>query len=77
MKKLLIAVIIVLAVALLIFLAFGLSMQNKASVGIIGGADGPTAIFVTGSVLTTLTPVIAIILIAAVVIGIVLHKKKK
>lgn len=77
MKKLLIAVIIVLAVSLLIFLAFGLSMQNKASVGIIGGADGPTAILVTGSVLTTLTPVIAIILIATVVIGIVLHKKKK
>ena len=77
MKKLLIAVIIVLAVALLIFLAFGLSMQNKASVGIIGGADGPTAILVTGSILTTLAPIIAIILIAAVVIGIVLHKKKK
>ncbi|MBE6695896.1 MAG: sodium ion-translocating decarboxylase subunit beta [Ruminococcaceae bacterium] len=50
MKKLLIAVAIVLAVALLCFLAFGLSMQNKASVGIIGGADGPTAILITESI---------------------------
>ncbi len=77
MKKLLIAFIIVLAVALTIALCFGVNMKNNASVGIIGGADGPTAIFVSGSVVFgALIPVVAVILLAAVIIGIVLRKKK-
>ena len=39
--------------------------MNASSIGIIGGADGPTAIFVTGSPVGT----ILMMLSAAVVIG--------
>lgn len=48
-------------------------MKEAASIGIIGGADGPTAVFVTG------TPIWLIALAAAafVVVGIVLWLSKK
>ena len=75
MKKLLIAVAIALAIAFLIFLAFGLSVQNKASIGIIGGADGPTAILVTGSLFASLVPVALLALLVAVIVAIILYKK--
>ena len=45
-------------------------------VGIIGGADGPTAILVSGSVLGALIPLVAVILLATVILGIAFHKKK-
>jgi len=50
-------------------------MNQAASIGIIGGADGPTAIFVSGAF--PLLPVIAggVVLIAAVVIAIAFFKK--
>ncbi|HPM48129.1 MAG TPA: sodium ion-translocating decarboxylase subunit beta, partial [bacterium] len=35
-------------IAFLIAMLLGFSIQEAASIGIIGGADGPTAIFVTG-----------------------------
>ncbi len=76
MKKIIIPIIFVLLVALLIFLALGFSMKNNASVGIIGGADGPTAIFVSGGVLSALIPLVAVILLATVILGIAFHKKK-
>lgn len=76
MKKIIIPIIFVLLVALLIFLVLGFSMKNNASVGIIGGADGPTAIFVSGSVLGALIPLVAVILLATVILGIAFHKKK-
>lgn len=50
--------------------------HEKASIGIIGGADGPTAIFVTGNWLSTL------LLIAGGICGLIaivtiLKKRKK
>ena len=42
-------------------------MKEAASIGIIGGADGPTAIFITGNplplLLTAAVPVIAAVLL--------------
>ena len=42
------------AIAFVIAIALGFSPQEAASIGIIGGADGPTAIYVT----TRLAPAI-------------------
>ncbi|MBR3972801.1 MAG: sodium ion-translocating decarboxylase subunit beta [Oscillospiraceae bacterium] len=48
-------------------------MKEAASIGIIGGADGPTAIMVSGDP----TAFIAIAVIAIAVIGIVVWKLMK
>jgi len=48
---------------------------DKVSVGVIGGADGPTAIFVSSSVNWGLVAGAAVILAAIVVF--VIRKKKK
>ena len=45
------------------------------SLGIIGGADGPTAIFVTGSAASAILPVIS--LLAVILLVILLLKKKQ
>lgn len=46
---------VVLAAALL---PFGLSSQSSASVGVIGGADGPTSIYVTGTPFQSLVQIL-------------------
>lgn len=46
--------------AFLIAIALGFNMQEAASIGIIGGADGPTAIFITGMMAPYLLGAIAI-----------------
>ena len=45
--------------------------SNAASIGIIGGADGPTAIFLTGDIQSLVLGVIAaaMLVIAAIVIA--------
>lgn len=48
-------------------------MKEAASIGIIGGADGPTAVFVAGNP----TAMITITVIAVLVIGIVVWKLMK
>lgn len=48
------------AMAFLIAIALGFTPQEAASIGIIGGADGPTAIFVTTRLAPLLLPAIAI-----------------
>lgn len=48
-------------------------MNESASIGIIGGADGPTAVFITGDP----TALIVIVLVAAVIIGAIIWKLKK
>ena len=45
------------------------------TIGIIGGADGPTAIFVTGNSLPAI--VAPVILIAAVILIVCIFRKKK
>jgi len=48
------------AVAFLIAIALGFTPQEAASIGIIGGADGPTAIFLSTKLAPDLLPAIAI-----------------
>lgn len=48
------------AVAFLVAIALGFSPQEASSIGIIGGADGPTAIFLTSKLAPDLLPAIAI-----------------
>lgn len=47
-------------VAFVLAIAFGFTPQEAASIGIIGGADGPTAIYLTSKLAVKLLPAIAI-----------------
>ena len=49
-----------IVVAFLIALAFGFNPKEASSIGIIGGADGPTAIYLTTKLAPDLLPAIAI-----------------
>ena len=49
-----------IAVAFLVAIALGFTPQEAASIGIIGGADGPTAIYLTTRLAPHLLPAIAI-----------------
>lgn len=69
-----------IALALLFIFALGMAgCGSKAySIGIIGGADGPTAIFVTSSTnWQDICALIAIILLTLVIILVIRHNKKK
>lgn len=48
------------AIAFVIAIALGFSPEAAASIGIIGGADGPTAIYLTSKLAPELLPAIAI-----------------
>lgn len=50
--------------------------MKSHSIGIIGGADGPTAIFVTSSISPTLIIGIAAVVVIAVCIVIIKMRKK-
>lgn len=49
-----------IVMAFIIAIALGFTPQEAAAIGIIGGADGPTAIFVTNRLAVHLLPAIAI-----------------
>jgi len=49
-----------IAVAFVVAVALGFAPNEAASIGIIGGADGPTAIFLTSRLAPELLPMIAI-----------------
>lgn len=49
-----------IAVAFIVAVALGFTPQEAASIGIIGGADGPTAIYLTSKLAPHLLPAIAI-----------------
>ncbi len=52
--------------------------MKEASVGIIGGADGPTAVMVTGELLPVILIAGAIVLVAALIVtAIVVSRKNK
>jgi carboxybiotin decarboxylase len=48
------------AILLTVYLGFDFSMQDAASIGIIGGADGPTAIFLSSQLSPDLVGAIAV-----------------
>lgn len=55
---------------------FNFSIGDAASIGIIGGADGPTSIFVTGNHFTSATTIIFFI-ISIIGISYLLFTKKR
>ena len=74
MKKL-----IIFISSLILVLCLGGCSKEASSVGIIGGADGPTATFVTSqiqwmSVCKLISAIIVVVLIAVIIY---LNKKKK
>lgn len=66
--------------ALYAFYAIIASIQHQKivqqSIGIIGGADGPTSVFVTSTPMNSPLPVFAIIILLAAVAGICLTRRK-
>ena len=72
-NKLVFAIITIIVVILA--LSVGNVCANDASIGIIRGADGPTAIFVTNSGIPTLVIVLNIIIVA--IIAVLIRKKLK
>ena len=74
MKKIFAAMGIVGVIVIIIGICFSLSSESDA-IGIIGGADGPTTVFVTGNIILPLLIVGAIIL--AIIIALLIFKKKK
>ena len=63
-----------LAGMLLALCAGGIRPQAQASLGIIGGADGPTSIFVAGSV-DVIWLAAAVVAAAAVIVWLIRRKK--
>ena len=49
--------------------------KESASIGIIGGADGPTAVMVSGPILPMGLVVLGVIVVVAIIIVFVTHKK--
>ncbi|HBL85387.1 MAG: hypothetical protein A2Y17_11805 [Clostridiales bacterium GWF2_38_85] len=59
-------------------LALLLTGCNKIDeIGIIGGADGPTAVLVVQELIFPLVPIILTVIIAVIVIVIVIKNRKK
>ena len=50
--------------------------SNAASIGIIGGADGPTAIFLTGDIQALVLGVLAVAVLV-VALGVILRRRKR
>ena len=51
--------------------------SNTASIGIIGGADGPTAIFLTGDIQAFVLGVLAVAILVVALVVILRRRKKK
>ena len=70
---------VIVAVIGIILAGFGISSKIKgaSSVGIIGGADGPTAIFVAGKVGDGFSLGIILLGIVLMVDGILVYRKMK
>ena len=49
--------------------------KESASIGVIGGADGPTAVMVSGPILPMGLVVLGVIVVVAIIIVFVTHKK--
>ncbi len=74
-NKLVFAIITI--IVLILALSVGNVCSNQASIGIIGGADGPTAIFIAGPNLSWPTIAVSTILIIAIAVLIIKKLKKK
>ena len=67
--------LLIVAVLLLLILSLVGCANEAASIGIIGGADGPTAIFVTSG--TNWLSILGVIVVAILVVVLIHRNKKK
>jgi len=68
------------AVLLPFLLTACMTAEEKASVGIIGGADGPTAVFVASRVIRPMEIAVYLLVIAALVglsVWLILRRRRK
>ena len=72
-------IVVIIAILGIILTGFGISAKIKgaASIGIIGGADGPTAIFVAGKVGDGFSLGIILLGILLILLGILVYRKMK
>ena len=79
MKKTLFTLVLLVTISLSMICLVGFAMKSDASIGIIGGADGPTAIMVTKNFtqyLSYLSSVFAVARsIGVLIVAIILYKK--
>ncbi|MBP0962811.1 MAG: hypothetical protein J6Q99_00750 [Oscillospiraceae bacterium] len=52
-------------------------MKEAAGIGIIGGADGPTAIFVSGNPILMIAALAAVVVVVGGAVALYLHNKNK
>ena len=52
-----------------------MNADNSSSIAIIGGADGPTAIYISGDPTLTIIKIILALLIMAVILFLIFKKK--
>ena len=82
-KSLTVVAVVLLIIAVLIFLLPFIinavsSFNHSSSIGIIGGADGPTSIIVTSAPYAWIFPALTVIVpVALIVISVYLLKKSK
>lgn len=76
MKKKALALLAIAGVLLAVF-GYGYKSRYAASIGIIGGADGPTAIFVAGKLGLPLYIGFALALLALILLGAAFFRRKK
>ena len=78
MKKIVAAVVMILGLILAVS-GIQWKMKGSASISVIGGADGPTSIFVAGKVGDGMTVGMMVIGVLLIVAGVVIYKmiKKK
>jgi Na+-transporting methylmalonyl-CoA/oxaloacetate decarboxylase beta subunit len=72
MKKL-----IIFISSLILVLCLGSCSNESSSVGIIGGADGPTATLVTSQILRLSVCKLILVIILAILIAVIIYFKKK
>ncbi|MCD8197689.1 MAG: sodium ion-translocating decarboxylase subunit beta [Lachnospiraceae bacterium] len=77
MKKTVSKVMIVIGAVLLIAAAAAAKLMGRKSISIIGGADGPTSIFIAGRVSPGWMLPVAVIGVIALAVGVFLLLKKK
>lgn len=71
---------VIIAIVGIIIAGFGISMKQKEAmaISIIGGADGPTSVFLAGKLGTTsfLAIIVVAVVLLAVRVAIIVKKKK-
>jgi Na+-transporting methylmalonyl-CoA/oxaloacetate decarboxylase beta subunit len=76
-KKLTVIAIAGIILTLLLLLALALRMVLPTSVGIIGGADGPTTIFISSGASILPYILLPIFILAAIIPGVVIFVRKR